>query len=72
MASRDRGQSLFSLSDLPGIDFAENVLKRWLILHPSSFGALTQLYAGTMEEGANLNGKVSTNSIIGSANGQSP
>jgi hypothetical protein len=28
-----------------------------LILHPVPFGALTQLYAGTTEEGANLNGQ---------------
>jgi NAD(P)-dependent dehydrogenase (short-subunit alcohol dehydrogenase family) len=30
-----------------------------LVFHDVSFGVLTQLYAGTTAEGANLNGKVS-------------
>lgn len=29
-----------------------------LLSYPVPYGALTQLYAGTMPEGANLNGKV--------------
>ncbi|TEB39776.1 NAD(P)-binding protein [Coprinellus micaceus] len=30
---------------------------RWVVLHPVPLGALTQLYAGTTDEGAKLNGK---------------
>ncbi|KAJ3530469.1 hypothetical protein NMY22_g8559 [Coprinellus aureogranulatus] len=30
---------------------------RWTMLYPVPLGALTQLYAGTMDEGADLNGK---------------
>lgn len=34
------------------------------LLYPASYGALTQLYAGTSKEGANLNGKVRLLSIL--------
>jgi hypothetical protein len=34
-----------------------------MIYHDVSYGALTQLYAGTTEEGATLNGKVSPSSL---------
>jgi hypothetical protein len=33
------------------------------MLHPVEFGALTQLYAGTSPEGADMNGKVCSEPI---------
>ncbi|TEB33151.1 NAD(P)-binding protein [Coprinellus micaceus] len=34
----------------------QRAMMRWLVLQPVSYGALTQLYAGVMEEGAEWNG----------------
>ncbi|TEB33119.1 NAD(P)-binding protein [Coprinellus micaceus] len=66
LARRYGSQGIVSTSLNPG-NLDSELTRHWnkvqtkvvraLILHPVPFGALTQLYAGTTEEGANLNGQ---------------
>lgn len=46
----------------PFLTTTQNVMER-TVLHDVSYGALTQLYAGTSVEGAELNGKVLCSSV---------